>query len=451
MFAERRRRPAAVRALTGQHGRQLARARRQPQLVALATACLVAACSSGDSTEPTRVLDITPREASIAVGSSTQFSAINATGTVTWSSSNIGIATVVSTGFATAVATGVVTITAEDSRGSATATLTVRQPPTLAISTSSLAFAATGGGAAPADQTVQITDGGDDKIGTVSVASIAYAGGQPTGWLTATLGGTAAPTTLTVRASPATLAAGVYGATISIAAVGATNGAQSIAVQFTVTGATSTATLVLGSTSLSIRQATGSVSAPLTVSVSRGGGGTLTNLTAGVTHQSGAGWLSANLQSTSTPTNVVLTVNATALAVGTYQATVTVAAPGAANSPQTIVVNLSVVWSFAADVYPQIAPYCTSCHFAGGSQPNLSTAALFYANTVGVNTTGGGTYPLAVTHSKRIVAGSAATSYVIDQIRKLPGAHGMPTGATTVPQNVIDRLTQWINQGAPLP
>ena len=87
----------------------------------------VAACSGDDSgTEP--ALGITPSEASVSIGGSVQLTALNAKGTVSWSSSDETVASVVSTGFVTGKQPGQVTITAADSRGSVEATITVRRP-----------------------------------------------------------------------------------------------------------------------------------------------------------------------------------------------------------------------------------------------------------------------------------------------------------------------------------
>ncbi|MFN0100222.1 MAG: Ig-like domain-containing protein, partial [Gemmatimonadaceae bacterium] len=70
-----------------------------------------------------------------------------------------------------------------------------------------------------------------------------------------------------------------------------------------------------------------------TVAITNGGNGTLTGLAAIVTYDAGAtGWLSASLSSTDAPSTLTLTPNGSALAIGTYRATVTLSssAPGVA-------------------------------------------------------------------------------------------------------------------------
>ena len=741
----------------------------------VAIAMLLAACSSASTTNPPAALEITPTTASLSVGGAQQFSALRAQGSVTWSSSNNAVATVVSTGFATANSPGAVTITATDSRGSnATATLQVRSPAALVLSTGALAFSQEIGSSDPVARTIQVTDGGDDKVGAVSVAGIVVPMGQPTGWVSATLSGASAPAQLTVRVAAGALVAGVYSATISLTATGATNGAQTVVVAFTVTAApaiqlstsnlafnllrsdrtvaaqrvditnggggtlaplsaavsypqgqptgwlsgtlasvsapttlvvqptlgalpdgsysatisiastgaansprviavsfviasqpsialsvgslafnavrgaaapaaqavavanagdgtltslaiavsyrqgqpagwlqatlgsgmaptaitvrptigalpdgsynatiavsaanannspqtvavvftvvsnpsiglsaqavsfaatagganppaqaigivnagggalsglsvavayasgqpagwltnatlnqssapatlalqssvgvlvagtysatvsvsspvasnspaTITVTftvsvapsLVLGTGALGLSVVRGGATSPTPVSVTRLGGGLLSGLSATVS-AAGAGWLTATLTASTTPTTVVITANSATLPGGSYSATVTISSPDATNGPQVITVNFTVLWSFAADVYPLIAGTCTNCHFQGGSPPDLSTATAFYNNLVGAPTTvflrNGTPYPLASTHPIRIVPGSASTSYVLDQVNKLPGAFPMPTAVNTVvAPSVIARIVEWINQGA---
>ena len=622
---------------------------------------VAAACSDEDSgTGP--ALGITPSEASVSVGGSVQLTALNAKGTVSWSSSDETVASVVSTGFVTGKQPGQVTITASDSHGSVKATITVRRPAAIGLSASSLAFTVVSGGAV-ATQTVQITDAGDDKVTNLSVGAIAFTGGQPGGWLSATLSAASAPSELSVHVTPTSLPPGTYSATISVAATGATNSPETVVVtatveaaptlvmstasltfngirgsadpapqtvnvtnggtgsitalaatvtygsgqpngwlaaslsatstpavltltpslgaltdgtfsatvsvsgtgavnsprQVTVTlavgpgpsialsttdvsfqtpvgvnpaaqtvritnagggtlnglavtvmtatggypfiwlingsldGTTAPATLtlrpevrrlgpgtysatlavtspaasnsprtitmtlrvgpppalVLGTTSVSMSASRGGQSSNVDVAVRRSLGGAITGLTTSVTYQSGSGWLSATLSGSITPATLTLRATAGALTPGQYTATVSVASPNAVNSPQSIAVTFTVLWSLAADVYPAIASYCTSCHFTGGVSPDLSTAANFYGSLVGVSTTVRSGYPLATTHPVRIVPGDAGASYVVDQVIRATGANPMPPTGTGVPTSVIDRLIAWISQGAP--
>src|SRR5688500_10514677 len=101
----------------------------RPRIVAcgLAVVLLATGCSGdGDETGPT--FTISPAQTSVSVGGSVQLSALNASGTLSWSSSDETVASVVSTGFVTGKKPGQATITASGSRGSATAAITVLRP-----------------------------------------------------------------------------------------------------------------------------------------------------------------------------------------------------------------------------------------------------------------------------------------------------------------------------------
>ena len=103
------------------------------------------------------------------------------------------------------------------------------------LSTSSLTFSATAGGASPAAQTVSITNGGS---GTLSGLTITFPDGQPT-WISATLSGGTAPATLTVTVfmtdpfgNP--FGAATYTTRIAINSTVASNSPQYINVTFTI-------------------------------------------------------------------------------------------------------------------------------------------------------------------------------------------------------------------------
>ena len=346
-------------------------------LAAVCVAGILAACDGGSSDPDDPSLSVTPTTATLDVGGTQQLTARNASGAVAWTSSDDGVASVLSTGYVTGVGPGEATITATDSRGSAAATVTVRRAPALVLSQSSLAFAATAGGAEPAAQTVQVTNGGDGVLGGLSVSGIVYPSGQPPGWLTATLGGTTAPTALTVRATPGALAPGTYSGTITVAA--ASGNPQTVAVTFTVAAG---ASLVLSRTAVSMTAVADASPAPETVQITNGGGGTLGGMSASIAYGAGQpiDWLSSALAVAANSATLTLTPNTRGLAAGTYTATVDVSASGASNSPQQVAVSLTV------GTPPSIALSQASLAFAatvGGASPP--------AQTVAVTNGGGGT------------------------------------------------------------
>src|SRR6266498_603390 len=132
-------------------------------------------------------------------------------------------------------------------------------------------------------------------------------------------------------------------------------------------GPTQDQLIVLSATSRSFTATQGGASpAAQTVTVSNGGGGTLSGLTATVSYTTGQGWLAASLSSTTAPSTLTLTATTGTLVAGTYTATVAVAAAGAANSPQPVSVTFTLGPSAPA------APSNLAATAVSSSQINLS-------------------------------------------------------------------------------
>ena len=143
---------------------------------------------------------------------------------------------------------------------------------------------------------------------------------------------------VTVTYSTSTMTAGTYSATITIAATGASNTPQTIPVSLTVNAAPSAISRTPSSLSASCTQ--GANASSQTFQVSNSGGGTLS-----YTISDDASWLSCTPTSgTSTGEQDTITVSysTSGLAAGTYSGTITIAATGASNTPQTIPVSLTV-------------------------------------------------------------------------------------------------------------
>jgi hypothetical protein len=117
-------------------------------------------------------------------------------------------------------------------------TLTVtatEPPPAIVLSSASLTFGAAVGGANPAQQQVTINNGGGGSLTSLS-AAVEYTSAQ-TGWLAATLGGSTAPTALTLSATTGALPAGSHTARVLVASPVAGNTPQQVTVTFNVTQA----------------------------------------------------------------------------------------------------------------------------------------------------------------------------------------------------------------------
>ena len=441
---------------------------------------------------PVKQVVVTPNPAQVQQGSTVQLSVatLDSAGhaltgrAVTFQSLNTGVATVSPTGLVTGVAAGATTIRVASEGIVTDVPLTVAVP-VIALSTTTASFSAKARTTNPAAQTVAVTNAGAFTLSGLS-ASVTYAAGQPTGWLSATLNTTTAPATLTLQPTTGMLDPGTYNATVTVASsqpgvqsrtvavtftvlpypiIGLSNrspqfaaqangvlpAAQSIAITNVGTGnlaglafattygagasnwltvtpsgttapatltlqpnttalavGTYTARVVVSSTAdatvvpdtvnvtyvvaqgpiigLSRTTVTSSVQAfqvkhdTQTVSVTNGGGGTLSGLSASVSYGSGSGWLAASINPTTAPATLTLDFNASSLAAGTYTATVTVASTVVGVQSQAIAVTFTVT---AQPVIALSATTAADTATRGGALPG--------SRTVSVTNSGGGT------------------------------------------------------------
>ena len=245
--------------------------------------------------------------------------------------------------------------------------------PIIALSSASQTFTAPAGGANPAAQTLEVTNGG---VGTLDglATTVTYTAGQPTGWLSAALSSPAAPSTLTLTATVGSLAAGAYTASVAVASPSAGNSPQTIAVTFNVAQAGAGPLIALASTTKSFTATAGGGNPERqTIDVSNGGGGTLNGLAAKVSYGAGqpTGWLNASLNRNRAPATLTLTATTGTLAAGTYNATVAVTSGVASNSPQNVTVTFTV-----APPAPTIvlsSPTLTFTAGEGGTDPAPQT------------------------------------------------------------------------------
>lgn len=283
---------------------------------------------------------------------------------------------------------------ASNSPQNITVTFTVAaSTPVIAMSPGSLTFTATVGGADPTSQATTISNGGAGTLSGLAIGTIVYGAGA-SGWLqTPVLSGTTANPSVTLTVQPVTgsLAAGTYTATVPVQSGVATNSPQSLTVTFTV-GAAPTIALSTASLSYSATQGSGNP-ASKTVTITNGGGGSLTGLAVGtITYGAGAtGWLQApTLSATTANPSVTLTVQPVtgALGAGTYTATVPVTSAVASNSPQ----NVTVTFTVAAAGGPLLSITPTSLSFVaaagagGATEPSASLIVIQNAGTGNLGT-----------------------------------------------------------------
>lgn len=246
-------------------------------------------------------------------------------------------------------------------------TLTVSPEASLSASPSSLSFTHQVGTAPPRPAAVTISSSG---LPINFTATVNIQGGGT--WLTVTPSGTT-PATISAQTNPAGLQPGDYTATITITGPGAVNSPLTIPVTLKVS---LDPVLQVSPSSVSFQyQSGGSLPPPEAVVLSNLGNPLA--LAVSVATQTGGNWLKATPTTSTTPAALLIEAAPSALAAGTYQGTVTVAATGAANTPQTIPVTLTVSGS------PMIRLSASNLTFvgqAGQSNPQ--------PKTVRVNSTG---------------------------------------------------------------
>ncbi len=228
---------------------------------------------------------------------------------------------------------------ADDAAGNSpqtvTVSLTVQTAAAIALDKTALSPTVTAGQNA-ADDTFQVWDTGDVALNYTVTDDVAWLSVSPASGAST---GTADKRSHTVSYDTSGLSAGTYTGHITVADAAASNSPQTITVSLTVSALPSIGT---DTTSLSPACPTGGNPAGDQIQVWNAGGGTLDYAVS-----DDAEWLSvtpADGSSTGAGDVTVHTVtySASGLAAGTYNATITIAAPGAGNTPLAIPVRLTV-------------------------------------------------------------------------------------------------------------
>ena len=305
----------------------------------------------------------------------------------------------------------------------------------ITLSSTNVAFSAVIGQASPPAQTVQVSNGGGGTLNGLSLGAVTYAGTG--GWLSVSLAATTAPTSISATVNSTGLASGTYTASFTVSSAAATNSPRTVSVTLVVDEAPVIAIFPPNWIFTSVR--TKGDPPAQAIQVTNSGGGTLGGLTTEVDYGAGpTGWLDLTLGSTTGPTTLVGRARATGLAVGSYQATVTIrsSTPGVAS--RSFTAQYDVRWSYQVDIQPFFTTVysgygftdCTGCHFTGGNSPDLSTANVAYQALVG-----GGLVVPGNPNAGRLIC-------------KIQGNAGCGT-AMPLPPAQIARIREWIAQGAP--
>lgn len=260
---------------------------------------------------------------------------------VRWSSDDAEVAVVSSSGEVRGEGVGATTIRAEAEGVEASVPVDVLRWPVIALSTSELGFEATAGEGSPPPKEVEIANEGDGELSGLS-AAVDTEGPEGVDWLSASLAGSAAPTTLAVAVTTGDLSPGEYQGTVDVSSPVAENSPRQILVTFEVKEPpprirVDPPSVALSSTARSPEPAT------QTVEVTNVGGGVLDGLSATIQYEDGpSGWLSAQFEGTVAPTTLNLAASAQNLSAGTYEAGVVVSSPVAVGGTRTVRVVFQV-------------------------------------------------------------------------------------------------------------
>jgi uncharacterized protein (TIGR03437 family) len=244
-------------------------------------------------------------------------------------------------------------------------TLNVSATPLLNVSRASLAFTAIQGGTAPATQAIALTS--TDGTTAIQYASFANTttGGQ---WLAIQGSGVGStPNNLTIGVNPGNLAPGFYEGSITLTSQ---NLPQPLVIPVSLT-ITSNVSIGASPTSLTFTQAQGGPAPPLQVLNITSSGASLTWSAVGTTNI--GNWLTVTPISGTTPGQIQVSVNGSALSQGTYTGTVTINAPGSSNLAAQVPVTLTVGAAQALTASPTSL---TFSYQAGTTVPPAQTVAL---------------------------------------------------------------------------
>jgi len=273
---------------------------------------------------------------------------------------------------------GTVTVTAAGASNSPQTvgvTLTIQNPPSIAVSPASLSFSGQRLGPNPATQTIAVSNGAPAPAASLNwTAAVATSSGGS--WLQVSPASGTNSGALTVSINLAVVGAGTYDGTITVIATGAPNSPKTVPVTLTVSPALPK--IGLSTPVMVFSTLPGISTGNQALNISNQGDGTLT-WTAAATTGSGGAWLTINPAGGTNSGAITVSVNAANLPSGSFQAAITVTAAGSSNSPQTVQVSLNVGQP------PSVAVSTAALSFTatvGGSPPA--------SQTVSVTNTGGG-------------------------------------------------------------
>jgi hypothetical protein len=310
---------------------------------------LLTACDTSTATVPVASLEVVPSTLTLIEGEERTLEAVARAAdgstlsgrSVSWTSDGPLVASVDDAGRVTAVGMGETAIRATVEGVNASAALTVQAAPRVALATDDVELEGVQGSAS-ANVQVQVTNGGAGVLAGLAT-SVNYPPGAASGWLTVTLNGTTAPTSVTLRGDAAALVPGSYEATVVVSSSSGPGSSAALGVTFTVEPRPPLIVLEPDGVAF-IAVENGNDPATQSVSILNGGAGVLLGLAFAITYGEGqpSGWLQADLTGTIAPTLLELSASPAGLAPGTYHATVEISSPVAVPGTAAVAVSLTV-------------------------------------------------------------------------------------------------------------
>jgi hypothetical protein len=320
----------------------------------------------------------------------------------------------------------------------------------LATSPAALAFTQVKGQPAPAAQNLSVSGATGSYSATVS------GGGT---WLSISATSGSLPGQISVSVNPAGLQPGTYRTTIAVSGPAGTN-AVSVPVTYVIAPPN---TITLSVSSLAFSSWPGATPTAQSVSISSEPS---LNWTAFAT--STGNWLAVSPTGGGTPGTLSVSVNPTGLATGNYTGSISVVAPGADNSPQTISVTLAVTASQPVTVTPATLSFTTSpgvspasqaLAISSGSGKSFTASASSTGNWLSVSPTSGampGSLTVGVNPGSLSVGSYSGTIsvYVTQQDNSVVTAT-IPITLSVIAKNVMHLsptsidVTSWSGAGIP--
>jgi len=284
---------------------------------------------------------------------------------VAWSTGNPEVATFPAPGLLRALAPGETLVSVRSEGVEGTAPVRVQLGPRIAVDSLRVEWRVQTGTLPPDERRVRVTNAGGGILSGLAASVIPSSGGAPPSWLEASLVAAQAPTDLRIRARADGLASGRYEGRVVVASTEARNSPVEVQVVLEVLDADPR--IGLSPASVAFAAIAGSFEpASQSIQVTNPGGGTLGDLQVEVRYPSGAptGWLTAQLQGTEAPTEIVVEALARTLPVGSHRATIRVTSPAAnpeaaqveivfnVSAPATLTTETLALLPFA-DLFPR--------------------------------------------------------------------------------------------------